>query len=708
MSNICPICCDKYDKSLHAEVKCYFQTCNFSCCKTCIRTYLTSVTSDPHCMHCRNKWNIEFTKAKLNASFMDKDYKEHRKVILADREISKSVEYYEGALHHGKVSDSHKKLERIRAEIYALQKEIEKKYEERYEVEQDIASFGNKTNKSEARKFIMPCQNSDCRGMLSTQYKCDLCELFTCSKCLLCIKDGNKDEHVCKKEDLDTAAMIRKDTKPCPNCGARISKIDGCFSRGTGIKMWSGKSLPAQDVGVGDELMGDDGEKRTVLSTCQGVDNMYDIIQAWSGMTYTVNSQHTLVLFKDKKEHLIKVEDFYNLPGEEKAKYKGIRKIDNATVLTNLTVLHVGKFDYYGFELDGNHLFQLMDGTVCHNCDQMFCIECKTAFSWTKGTIEKGHIHNPHYYEWMRKNGGVPPTPVAGGCDDDFNANGRFLSSPVYLVVRNLLQDFREFNIPSAQFKSKEDFAEFTSLKTRAKDLLTAVTNSSCVAKLHWFHNFHQYIMHIEHTECRGLRAFLNRNEENHTAIYEYILKIIGKEELSNELIRLDTECLKFRAKSDILEALVLVGKQLIRDMVSEMRDLHKKIVPSKLPQRLPNYFRSTHDRLIFEQNQYFDNKEFYKSINLTAFDKELTVIFNKYEKLILKYTAYSNIENIRHLLIFNSKKNLDLWTSAGREKLTFENKTDMRKKIDDFQVLYNELDKAENEVIADIFLEEV
>jgi hypothetical protein len=37
-------------------------------------------------------------------------------------------------------------------------------------------------------------------------------------------------------------------------------------------------------------------------------------------------------------------------------------------------------------------------------CNQMFCVQCHTAFDWKTGEIETGPIHNPHYFDMMRRN----------------------------------------------------------------------------------------------------------------------------------------------------------------------------------------------------------------------------------------------------------------------------------------------------------------
>jgi hypothetical protein len=43
-------------------------------------------------------------------------------------------------------------------------------------------------------------------------------------------------------------------------------------------------------------------------------------------------------------------------------------------------------------------------------CNQMWCTQCHTTFSWDTGKIVNGNVHNPHFYEWIRnnQNGRVP------------------------------------------------------------------------------------------------------------------------------------------------------------------------------------------------------------------------------------------------------------------------------------------------------------
>ena len=49
-------------------------------------------------------------------------------------------------------------------------------------------------------------------------------------------------------------------------------------------------------------------------------------------------------------------------------------------------------------------------------CNQMWCTGCHTAFSYTTGKIDFGHVHNPLYLEWKRRQGRTNREPYDYPC----------------------------------------------------------------------------------------------------------------------------------------------------------------------------------------------------------------------------------------------------------------------------------------------------
>jgi hypothetical protein len=77
---------------------------------------------------------------------------------------------------------------------------------------------------------------------------------------------------------------------------------------------------------------------------------------------------------------------------------------------SDIQVTEIGLGEYFGWKVDCNNKFVLSDTTVIRNCSQMFCISCQTPWDWNTGkVVTNGIIHNPHYYEWMKRNGGEAP-----------------------------------------------------------------------------------------------------------------------------------------------------------------------------------------------------------------------------------------------------------------------------------------------------------
>ena len=155
-------------------------------------------------------------------------------------------------------------------------------------------------------------------------------------------------------------------------------------------------------------------------------------------------------------------------------------------------------------------------------CDQMWCVECKTAFSWNTGIIEKGIIHNPHFYEWQRQNNnGVAPR-VPG--------DGRECYEDVLPDIHNVLG----------------------LLKKRTRLRLNRISNAHRIVA-----HYHE---RLERQHNANIRYFENQKE---ILRINYLLKRIDEQYWKKELKRI----LKSKEKEKCLYDLLYMFRETIRNI---------------------------------------------------------------------------------------------------------------------------------------------
>lgn len=261
MNDQCNICVEDFSKQKRKQIKCEY--CEFHACKECFERWILTETV-PKCMNneCDREWTTEFIADHFASNFISKKLKKHKEDVLFDKEralLPATQPIVENII---KARNIEKEIDIENFQIRKLQRRITN-----LRVERERLLHHNPDKKERAR-FIKACPREECRGFLSSQYKCGICEYWTCPDCHIVKGLQRECQHVCDEDTKATAQLLANDTKACPCCGYGIYKIDGC--------------------------------------------------------------------------------------------------------------------------------------------DQMWCPECKSAFSWRTGRIET-NIHNPHYYEWMRRTGGEIP-----------------------------------------------------------------------------------------------------------------------------------------------------------------------------------------------------------------------------------------------------------------------------------------------------------
>ena len=191
-------------------------------------------------------------------------------------------------------------------------------------------------------------------------------------------------------------------------------------------------------------------------------------------------------------------------------------------------------------------------------CNQMFCVDCHCAWNWNTGRVEKGVIHNPHYYDFIKR-GGVP-----GRNHGDIPCGGL---PGVYELRQCLLYLSGPYTTIYMQ------------------PLIT----------------FHNTVTHIQNYEMRN--NIPDQNDTNRNLRVEYLLNSITEETFKKTLQQKEKQRLKRRDCHNIHQMLVDVASDIFRQIVvkyNQDRDNFKKFLDEQMViiNNLREYFNSTFEKL--------------------------------------------------------------------------------------------------------------
>ena len=245
---------EKYT-AVNPAVKCPY--CEKSACLKCQKQYILSVATEPRCMDCTHAWTPEIIDSVFPKSFRLGELHKRRVEMLADNERAS----FPQLMLDAQINDINVKLKTgdenmlkkrrdfvkyvktemcsqkgwteqvVRDDVDYYLEEYFQAIDEYYTYKEDLDKL-EKQRKEEKKKpaagggsVLRPCPTTDCKGFIPKgTFVCTLNCIF-CTECEECM---TADDHVCKKETLETIKAIKADTKPCPKCSVPIHRTEGC------------------------------------------------------------------------------------------------------------------------------------------------------------------------------------------------------------------------------------------------------------------------------------------------------------------------------------------------------------------------------------------------------------------------------------------------------------------------------------------------
>ena len=177
-------------------------------------------------------------------------------------------------------------------------------------------------------------------------------------------------------------------------------------------------------------------------------------------------------------------------------------------------------------------------------CNQMWCPSCHTAFNWNTLKIEKGIIHNPHFYEYQRRTG------TEGGANrvvGDIPCGG--------LPSMNELSTFFGKTV---QGRHNHHYGRY-----RPGDLSYEETE---------IYNIHQLINHLENHEFRwefrGIEDANTHDNQYMELRIRYLMDEIDETGWKRSLQQIEKKICKTRDVYNVLRLFTITTSDLMRQMV--------------------------------------------------------------------------------------------------------------------------------------------
>ena len=416
VNNDCGICCEKYTKKMRLRVICENEKCNYEACISCIKMYIENTTDmiTPNCMNCKMEYTQIFIEETFPKTFIKKlNKKKEKKEINMIKE--KLPQYME-------IAENEKNIRKLTKEIKE-ERVLLNDYKEHYEYfnkeKNNVTVYINKEIEYYKEAHNNQIQNNNLKEEERMNY-------------IICPESGLDEEEVkelyeklIKMTITEIINFCRENELPViphkngKNIANKVSHVLAYLNKPNYCYVFKKFEEYKNLVKYQKKIIKEKNDKLKLLRETNY--NMYIDIE--NGTSKKKNN--TPCPNNDCRGYLSDIDE------------NNSRKCNLCNVELCESCNKIKEEEHKCNKDDIKTVKMIKKNTKpCPNpscnvrihktegCDQMWCVNCHTTFSWNTGKIKDGEvIHNPEYIQYVKniekKNKENVKNNVFGECNTD-------------------------------------------------------------------------------------------------------------------------------------------------------------------------------------------------------------------------------------------------------------------------------------------------